>query len=120
MEVLSFAGLPTVLFLGTPTPDQLARFNGMRAVGIAGVARSMPPEWMDAHLPAVFEALARIGAPLAHYKVCSTFDLGTACRVDRPGYRDRPADPRRRLGAAGRGGARHRALPGVREPVRGH
>lgn len=91
MEVLSFAGLPTVLFLGTPTPDQLARFNGMRAVGIAGVARSMPPEWMDAHLPAVFEALARIGAPLAHYKVCSTFDsaphvgsIGRAIEIAQP------------------------------------
>lgn len=74
MEVLSFAGIPTVLFLGTPTRDQLARFDGMRAVGIAGVARSMPPEWMDAHLPAVFGALAALRAPIAHYKVCSTFD----------------------------------------------
>ena len=38
MEVLTFAGLPTVLFLGVPTDEQLARFKGYRGVGIAGVA----------------------------------------------------------------------------------
>lgn len=74
MEVLSFAGLPTVLFLGPPTSAQLARFNDMRAIGIAGVARSQPPEWMDAQLPPIFEQLARLKAPINHYKVCSTFD----------------------------------------------
>ncbi|HSI41354.1 MAG TPA: four-carbon acid sugar kinase family protein [Xanthobacteraceae bacterium] len=74
MEVLSFAGIPTVLFLGTPTPAQLARFPQMRAVGIAGVARSKPPEWMDANLPPIYAALAGLRAPITHYKVCSTFD----------------------------------------------
>ncbi len=74
MEVLSFAGLPTVLFLGPPTPAQLARFQDMRAIGIASVARAQPPEWMDAQLPPVFEQLARLKAPISHYKVCSTFD----------------------------------------------
>ncbi|WGF90118.1 four-carbon acid sugar kinase family protein [Marinivivus vitaminiproducens] len=74
MEVLSLAGLPTVLFLRTPEPADLARFLEARAVGIAGVSRSKPPAWMDEHLPAMFEALASLGAPLAHYKVCSTFD----------------------------------------------
>jgi uncharacterized protein YgbK (DUF1537 family) len=29
---------------------------------------------MDQELPAAFEALGRLGAPLVHYKVCSTFD----------------------------------------------
>ncbi|TCK30901.1 uncharacterized protein YgbK (DUF1537 family) [Ancylobacter aquaticus] len=74
MEVLSFAGLPTVLFLGPPTPAQLARFRDMRAIGIAGVARSQPPAWMDAHLPPIFQQLAELKAPISHYKVCSTFD----------------------------------------------
>ena len=74
MEVLSFAGLPTVLFLGLPTPAQLARFEDMRAVGIAGVARSQSPAWMDAHLPPIFERLATLKAPISHYKICSTFD----------------------------------------------
>lgn len=74
MEVLSFAGLHTVLFLGAPQPAQLARFNDVRALGIAGVARSQPPAWMDEHLPPLFELLASLKAPINHYKVCSTFD----------------------------------------------
>ncbi|MBS7539136.1 four-carbon acid sugar kinase family protein [Ancylobacter lacus] len=74
MEVLSFAGVPTVLFLGTPTPERLARFGDMRAVGIAGVARSQSPAWMDEHLPPVFALLASLNAPVTHYKICSTFD----------------------------------------------
>ena len=74
MEVMSFAGLPTVLFLGVPTPERLARFEGYRGIGFAGVARSQGLDWMDRHLPAVFRTLAGLGAPVAHYKVCSTFD----------------------------------------------
>lgn len=74
MEVLSLAGLPTVLFLRTPEPDDLARFPEARAVGIAGVSRSKSPAWMDEHLPGIFAAQAALGASLAHYKVCSTFD----------------------------------------------
>jgi uncharacterized protein YgbK (DUF1537 family) len=74
MEVLSFAGLPTVLFTDAPTPDELARFAHCRAIGIAGVARSKSPAWMDAELPQHFAALAALETPIAHYKVCSTFD----------------------------------------------
>ena len=74
MEVTAFAGLPTVLFLDTPTPERLARTGGQRVVGIAGVARSKGPAWMDERLPPVFRALAGLGAPVAQYKVCSTFD----------------------------------------------
>lgn len=74
MEVLSFAGLQTVMFLGLPTPAQLARFNDVRALGIAGVARSQPPAWMEAQLPPIFEMLARLKAPISHYKICSTLD----------------------------------------------
>jgi len=74
MEVMSFAGLPTVLFLDVPTPERLARFAGYRGVGIAGVARSQSPEWMEANLPPVFRAMAAMGAPVAHYKICSTLD----------------------------------------------
>lgn len=74
MEVLSFAGVPTILFLGLPTTDQLARFADYPAIGIAGIARAKGPAWMDANLPAVFETLASLNAPITHYKVCSTFD----------------------------------------------
>ena len=74
MEVTAFAGLPTVLFLDTPTPERLARAGGHRVVGVAGVARSKGPAWMDANLPPAFRALAGLGAPVTQYKVCSTFD----------------------------------------------
>ena len=74
MEVLAFAGLPTVLFLEPPSPARLADFRGYRAVGIATTARSRSPAWMDANLPACFRLLASLGAPVLHYKVCSTFD----------------------------------------------
>ncbi len=74
MEATAFAGLPTVLFLDTPTPERLARFAGYRVIGIAGVARSQSPAWMDRHLPPVFRVLRELDAPIAHYKVCSTFD----------------------------------------------
>ncbi|MFY8114417.1 MAG: four-carbon acid sugar kinase family protein, partial [Rhabdaerophilum sp.] len=74
MEVLAFAGLPSIMFLDVPSPAMLARIEGMAAIGIAGISRSKPPEWMDAELPRVFSALTRLGAPILHYKTCSTFD----------------------------------------------
>ncbi|MFC7477797.1 four-carbon acid sugar kinase family protein [Dankookia sp. GCM10030260] len=74
MEALAFAGLETVLFLDLPTPERLAAFPGARGIGVASVARSRPPAWMDAHLPEAFARLRGTGAPVVHYKVCSTFD----------------------------------------------
>jgi uncharacterized protein YgbK (DUF1537 family) len=74
MEVLAFAGLRTALFLKPPTAEQRARFDGLRAVGVAGSSRSMSPDEMNAHLEPVFWCLRALGAPITHYKVCSTFD----------------------------------------------
>lgn len=74
MEALTFAGLPAVLFFDIPSEQQRARFPGMRGIGIAGIARSQPPAWMRTHLPPIFAALAATGAPLIHYKICSTFN----------------------------------------------
>ena len=74
MEVMAFAGLPAALFLDLPTDAQLARFPGLRALVVAGTARSHGPDWMEANLPRLFDGLARTGAPLVHYKVCSTLD----------------------------------------------
>lgn len=74
MEVMTFAGLPAVMFVESPTPAQLRRFSNYRAVGIASVARAQSPSWMDAHLPSAFRALAELKAPVNHYKVCSTLD----------------------------------------------
>jgi uncharacterized protein YgbK (DUF1537 family) len=74
MEVLTFAGLPTVLFLDLPDAADLARFGHCRGIGVAGTARSRSPAWMRENLPKVFAALDALGAPVLHYKICSTFD----------------------------------------------
>src|ERR1700731_1513541 len=74
LEVLAFAGWRCALFLDTPGQELLERFEYLDAIGIAGTSRGMSPEEMDAHLPQIFNRLVQIGAPLIHYKVCSTFD----------------------------------------------
>jgi uncharacterized protein YgbK (DUF1537 family) len=74
LEQLALQGVPAALFLTPPTQEQLADFPGLRAFGIAGDARSQTPTWMNEHLPPIFEALRNFGAPVTHYKVCSTFD----------------------------------------------
>ncbi len=74
MEVMSFSGYPSILFFDVPTPAQLAKASGYRGVGVAGVSRSKGVDWMDAHLPNIFSFLRQVGAPLIHYKVCSTLD----------------------------------------------
>lgn len=74
LEVLSLAGLKCALFLQLPDAATLSKYRGLDAIGIAGDSRTMSPQDMDAQLPAVLDALAAAGAPLVHYKVCSTFD----------------------------------------------
>ena len=78
LEALTAAGVPTVLFLQTPTAAMLARFPGVRAVGLAGQARGRSPAWMRAQLAPALQALAALGAPILHYKICSTFDSSPA------------------------------------------
>ncbi len=78
MEVLTFAGLPAVLFLEPPTPAMLARFPDARAIGLAGDARTRTSDWMRTELPAAFAALRALQAPILHYKVCSTLDSAPA------------------------------------------
>ncbi|MCP3729480.1 hypothetical protein M9978_03480 [Sphingomonas sp. MG17] len=72
LEQLAEGGVPAVLFLRPPDAELRARFPEARAIGIASDARSRSPEWMEAHLPAMFAALS--DAALVHYKTCSTFD----------------------------------------------
>ncbi len=74
LEVLSFAGFASAMFLEPPGPADLARFPGLCAMGIAGDARTRSPEWMDRNLPSVFAALRATGARIVHHKVCSTMD----------------------------------------------
>ncbi len=74
METLTFGGIPSVLFLDPPDATQIARFPEARAIGIAGIARTMTPATMETDLPPVFAALAGLGTAVVHYKVCSTLD----------------------------------------------
>ncbi len=74
MEALAFSGVDSVLFTELPTPEFLARFSGCRGIGLASTARSHGPGWMREHMPAPLRFLDTLGAPLLHYKICSTFD----------------------------------------------
>jgi uncharacterized protein YgbK (DUF1537 family) len=75
MEVLTFSGVPSILFLDLPTPKQLAVSpRGTQAFGIATMARAQSPEWMDKHLPTLFAFLDHTEAEIVHYKICSTLD----------------------------------------------
>lgn len=90
MEATALAGLETVLFLDSPDEKSLGDFSQARVIGIAGDARSRSPDWMRQHLPDFYQALKATGAPIIHYKVCSTFDsaphigsIGTAAEIAR-------------------------------------
>ncbi|HEY4297310.1 MAG TPA: four-carbon acid sugar kinase family protein, partial [Paraburkholderia sp.] len=97
LEVLAFSGLRCALFLKPPTRAQLDALGGFDAIGIAGASRAMSPAEMDDALPSVFQALRELGAPLVHYKVCSTFDsapgigsIGRAMEIARATFGDTP------------------------------
>ena len=74
LEALALAGLRSVLFLRPPSDEQRRAFSNCQAFGIAGDSRSRSPKWMDENLPAIFALLRSFGAPIVHYKTCSTFD----------------------------------------------
>ena len=74
MESLARGGVRTVLFTKPPTPRQLAQYDGLRAFGVAGMTRSMPPEEIEQTLRPTFAAIKQCAPPIVHYKVCSTFD----------------------------------------------
>lgn len=85
------AGLRSLLFLGRPTDAQLQRAGPLDCLGIAGAARAMSPDEMRAELEPVGRLFARLGAPVIHYKTCSTFDsapnvgsIGAALRILQP------------------------------------
>src|SRR5918993_3636213 len=74
MESLARGGVRTVLFTQPPTPAQLARYDGLRAFGVAGMTRAMGPDEMERTLRPALAAMRECGASIVHYKVCSTFD----------------------------------------------
>ena len=74
LEFLSRAGAKTALFIEPPTPERLATYSGLNAIGVAGLTRSMSPDRMEETLRPAFAELRKLGARHVHYKVCSTFD----------------------------------------------
>ncbi len=74
LEALARAGIPAALFLEPPSRQDLRRFEGVRAVGVAGIARSLPAAKMEEELRPAFAALKALKPRVVHYKVCSTFD----------------------------------------------
>ena len=94
LEALALHGVKAVLFTHIPNAREIAAFSDCRAVGIAGESRSRGPAWMSRNLPAIFRAMRRLGAPVNHYKVCSTFDssprvgsIGRAMELGRQVFR---------------------------------
>ncbi|WP_019534337.1 four-carbon acid sugar kinase family protein [Paenibacillus ginsengihumi] len=75
LEALAAAGLRVILFMDVPDPavwkERFADYDGF---GVAGVSRTMSPAAMERELPPVLSALRAFGAPITHYKICSTFD----------------------------------------------
>jgi len=68
------AGLRSLLFLGVPDAKRLAAAGPLDVLGIAGHARSLVPAAMREELVPVTRFFAGLGAPIVHYKCCSTFD----------------------------------------------
>lgn len=82
------AGLRALLFLKTPDAARLERAGALDVLGIAGAARAMTPDEMQAELRPVAALFRSLGARVLHYKTCSTFDsaphigsIGAAVRV---------------------------------------
>ena len=74
LECLTQAGLRAVLFTRPPTTAVLQQYDGLQAIGVAGITRSLPPEAMVAELEPVLTSLQELKPRHVHYKVCSTFD----------------------------------------------
>ena len=74
LEFICRAGLRTLLFLEPPTFEQLNKYPGLQAFGIAGLTRSLSPTLMEEQLLSAFQLMKDTGARHIHYKVCSTFD----------------------------------------------
>ncbi|MAM53671.1 MAG: hypothetical protein CMH35_02280, partial [Microbacterium sp.] len=69
------AGWSGRLFVGLPDDDALREAAAtVDVVGIAGIARSLPREALDAEVRPALTALAALHPPLVQYKACSTAD----------------------------------------------
>ena len=68
-------GLRTLLFFSNPTPEVLKKAaQSYDVIGIAGTARSLPPEQIVDELLPVLDNFQQLGVNFIQYKCCSTFD----------------------------------------------
>ena len=68
-------GLRTLLFFSNPTPEVLKKAaQSYDVIGIAGTARSLPPEQIADELLPVLDNFQHLGVNFIQYKCCSTFD----------------------------------------------
>ncbi|HET9431429.1 MAG TPA: four-carbon acid sugar kinase family protein [Chitinophagaceae bacterium] len=78
LEFICRAGAKAILFIEPPTGEELERFPGLDAYGIAGKTRSLSPGEMEQVLVPAFLHMKASGAAHLHYKVCSTFDSSSS------------------------------------------
>jgi uncharacterized protein YgbK (DUF1537 family) len=78
LDVLSRAGISTLLLFDPEHLDVDPASDSYDVVGVAGTSRAMDPQQMDRELPPVLRALLTLEPALLHYKVCSTFDSAPA------------------------------------------
>jgi uncharacterized protein YgbK (DUF1537 family) len=78
LEFICRAGAKTILFIDPPTADDLKRFPGLDAFGVAGKTRSLSADEMEKELMQAFKLMKATGAKHIHYKICSTFDSSPA------------------------------------------
>lgn len=91
-------GADGCLFIGTPDPASLSEAATTHdVVGIAGIARSLPPDELEAEVRPALEALRAVNPHIVQYKACSTADsspttgsLGRVLEVGRTVFGDRP------------------------------
>lgn len=100
MEALTLNGYRTVLFLQPPSQEQLAKFEGIQCIGVAGTSRAKKKMDMAEELRPIMQSLSESGAKIVHYKTCSTFDsspevgnIGHAISISREYFPDQKIVP---------------------------
>lgn len=74
LEALCLSGMRAALFLEAPTNAVRAHFQGLDAIGVASDSRAVTVAELKRDMPGILQRMRALGAPLLHYKVCSTFD----------------------------------------------
>ncbi|MGH3488143.1 MAG: four-carbon acid sugar kinase family protein [Actinopolymorphaceae bacterium] len=91
-------GLRTILLFDVPGGSTVRDLgDDYDVIGVAGVARSLPPALMEAEVAPALEAFRSAGVRVVQYKMCSTADssprlgsLGRAVEIGRSVFGERP------------------------------